>query len=405
MRIVYVQQYFNTPDASGGNRPYETSRRWREAGHEVHVVTTRRDPAGGSRAVETEDLDGVLVHRIPVAYHQTMSPRQRVRAFLTYAARASVVARRLRGDVVLASSTPLTAAVPGIYATALRRTPMVFEVRDLWPAVPIALGYLRNPVLRGAALLLERVAYRRAARVIALSPDMATAIVASGTPPEKVVVATNASDVARFDVPTSAGEQFRAANPWVGSRPLIVYCGTLGRVNGVTYLVEIAAALQRRGSDAVVAVYGTGSERPEAEDRARDLGVLGTVVHFFDPVPKNELPSVLSAATLCTSFWIPVPVLESNSANKFFDSMAAGRPIAINHGGWQADVIRAEGTGLVLPARDAEQSAAMLDEWLRLPEAERVACGERARKLGATTYSRDVVAARALAAVEAAVRE
>ena len=57
---------------------------------------------------------------------------------------------------------------------------MVFEVRDLWPAVPIAMGALQNPVTRRAARFLERTAYRNAKRIVALSPGMAEGIVRAG---------------------------------------------------------------------------------------------------------------------------------------------------------------------------------------------------------------------------------
>ncbi|MBF0689114.1 MAG: glycosyltransferase family 4 protein [Cellulomonas sp.] len=403
MKIIYVQQYFNTPDMVGGNRPYEMATRFTEAGHDVHVVTTRRDPDPGDRTVEVRRVNGFTVHLIPAAYRQTMPSWQRIRAFLTYAMRASVLARRLRGDVVFASSTPLTTAIPGMYATAFRRSPLVFEVRDLWPAIPIALGYLHNPLLRSAAVLLERLAYRRAKTIVALSPDMASEIIAQGVPPEKLVVAPNAADVGRFDVPAEAGLRFREERDWLADRPLLVYCGTLGKVNGLTYLVEIASELRELGSDAVVAIYGQGSERPATEALAETLGVHGTSVRFFDPVPKQDLPAILSAATLCTSFWIPIPVLASNSANKLFDSMAAGRPIAINHGGWQAEIIARARTGLVLPESDAPAAAREIHAWLSLPVAERQQYGERAKRIGVEEYSRDISAARVLDTLEAAV--
>ena len=42
-------------------------------------------------------------------------------------------------------------------------------------------------------------------------------------------------------------------------------------------------------------------------------------------------------------------IIWDNSANKFFDTLAAGKPILINHKGWQADLIEKENIGYVLP--------------------------------------------------------
>jgi glycosyltransferase involved in cell wall biosynthesis len=53
-----------------------------------------------------------------------------------------------------------------------------------------------------------------------------------------------------------------------------------------------------------------------------------------------------------------------NLANKFFDSLAAGRSIAINYGGWQAELLSSTRAGVVLDPVDIETAVAMLKEKL-----------------------------------------
>ena len=50
-----------------------------------------------------------------------------------------------------------------------------------------------------------------------------------------------------------------------------------------------------------------------------------------------------------SSFVIPIKELWANSANKFFDSLAASKPILINYEGWQAKIIKEDNLGYVLP--------------------------------------------------------
>ena len=45
MKILYLHQYFNTPQMAGSTRSYEMARRWVAQGHTVHVVTTSRTAA------------------------------------------------------------------------------------------------------------------------------------------------------------------------------------------------------------------------------------------------------------------------------------------------------------------------------------------------------------------------
>ena len=72
-------------------------------------------------------------------------------------------------------------------------------------------------------------------------------------------------------------------------------------------------------------------------------------------IAKKEMPSVFSAATVSTSLFIDLREMWANSANKFFDTLAAGKPVVINYGGWQAEIVERDRLGLVLdPKPDSE---------------------------------------------------
>ncbi|MDZ7703684.1 MAG: glycosyltransferase [Trueperaceae bacterium] len=135
MRIVYLHQYFNTPAMHGGTRSFEMARRLVDNGHEVHMVTSSRSTSQNGkkhRWQQTQEA-GILVHWLPVPYSNDMTYRNRMKAFFAYAYGAARKAAALNGDVVFATSTPLTIALPAAYAARLNRAPMVFEARDLWP--------------------------------------------------------------------------------------------------------------------------------------------------------------------------------------------------------------------------------------------------------------------------------
>lgn len=360
MKIAYLDQYFSTPDLPEGTRSYDFAIRLARLGHEVHVVTTDRRP-GAERS--TTVLDGVVVERMPIAYEHTMTMSRRLRAFAKFAVLSIRAARAIDADLVVATSTPLTIAIPAIGAQLRRRTPLVFEVRDLWPTVPIAMGLLRSPVARRAAYALERAAYAHSTRVIGLSDEMVDGIVAAGYPRDRVRRISNACDVDTFSGPHVSGERFREAHAWLGDRPLVVYTGTLGRVNGVSALAELAAAVLPKRPDIRFACIGDGVEREEVERRAADLGVLGVNFFLLPPVPKRELPDVLAAATIATSFVVDVPELGANSSNKVFDALAAGRPVAVNIDGSLPRLLQSTGAGLVL-SRDASVAAGQLIDFL-----------------------------------------
>jgi glycosyltransferase involved in cell wall biosynthesis len=321
-----------------------------------------------------------------------MPYRQRVRAFLTFAWRAARKAAELRGDIIFATSTPLTIAIPAVYAARRSRVPMVFEVRDLWPAVPIAIGAIRNPVTRTAAKWLERFAYRNASRIVALAPGMRDEIVATGYPAEHVAVIPNGCDLDTF-VDEGSGHGLRRHHVWLGNRPLLVFTGTFGLVNGMDYLVRLAQAIDRIDSEVRVVAVGTGREFDRTRQLAQDARVLNKNLFLRGQLPRRETAAWTLAADMTLALFTgPDVVWRDAVQNKFFDSLAAGRPVANNFAGWQSRVAVEAGAGLILSATDVEAAARDVVSVIRdrrwLEQA-----GQAARNLAVRRFNRDLLAA------------
>ncbi len=404
MKIIYIHQYFHTPDVPGSIRSYEMARRFVEWGHEVDLITADRLAPAGSRGWRVSVEAGIRVHWLPVPYSNTMSAPERVRAFSTFAYGAAQKAASIKADLVFATSTPLTIALPAVWAAKRQGIPMVFEIRDLWPELPIAMGVIKGRPAIAAAERLERFAYRNAAHVVALSPGMKDGVVRTGYPAERVHVVPNSSDVALFDVPASAGRAYRAENAWLGEGPLVVYIGTLGQINGVSYLAELASRVRAEAPEVRFAVIGGGFEEAKIRARAQELGVLGETFFMPGKVPKNQVPVILSAATMASSLFIDVREMWDNSANKFFDGLAAGRPLMINYGGWQADILRESGAGIVLDPHDLDAAKDALLGALR-DEAWLASAAGAARKLAHERFSRDILAKKLMGVLEQAYTE
>lgn len=388
---------------SGGTRSYEMARRLVNAGHEVHVVTSLREGGVTTRWQESTEA-GIQVHWLNVHYRNDMGFGARMAAFFRFACFAGRRAAQIGGDVVFATSTPLTIALPGVFAARKLNIPLVFEVRDLWPEMPIAMGVLRSPFTIVPARWLEKFAYRNSRRIIALSPGMADGVASVGYPRERVCVIPNSCDVELFDVPAPVGESFLDAHPHLKGGPRVIYGGTFGRVNGLDYLVDIAKAMLVVNPAVRFLAVGDGALKAQVVEHARSCGVLERNFWLLPPLPKSDMPALLSAATIATSFCINLEATWKNSANKFFDALAAARPVAINHEGWQADILRETGAGFVMPPADARSAAEQLNSYLcdrQWLDRASVASAHLAR----ARFGRDDLARSLLVTLEDAVRE
>lgn len=335
MRITYIHQHFRHPSEGGGGRPYEFGCRLVTAGHEVTVI------AGGPSDTEFS-LDGMTVIQVAAPYNNRMGLWERLRSFVKFMAKSSIAAIRTPSDLVFASSTPLTVAVPGIAGAVRHRAPFVFEVRDLWPTLPISLGLLPS-YLHGPARFLERAAYARASEVIALSPGMEEGVLRV-SPKASTHVVPNCSDL--HLVSPLPREKLRRSSGIPNDQTLMVYIGSLGFVYDAEWLSRLAILGNELGIRVLIA--GDGAHRERIAERLLCQGLDPEQV-LLGPVSRRTAFDLLAMSDAAVSSVIDNRELMHASINKVFDALAAGTPIAFNHGGWLSELVVEEGAGWLLP--------------------------------------------------------
>jgi glycosyltransferase involved in cell wall biosynthesis len=365
--ILYIHQYFVTPQMSGGTRSYEMARRLVADGHKVTILTSNR--ATGFRWPSRETVEGINVIWVPCPYSNAYGPVRKIASFSLFALLTCFYALWLRYDLIFATSTPLTTGVPALLAKWLRRKRYVFEVRDLWPEMPIAVGSIRNPTLMWILERLESAIYRNAIALVGLSPGMSEGIeqvLAKSNEVRPVFTAPNSCD---FDkIPSPGKPEYDAVRTCVRDslnikrdQTMLLYAGTFGLLNDLEYACDLAAAtLDNR--DIVYVLVGSGIRAPAIQERVAREGLSN--VRLTGKIPKHLAMDYFAACDVGLSLFVDIPEMEKNSANKFFDTLAAGKPVVINYGGWQKDFLAKTRVGIQLP-RDIEQAKENLTSFIK----------------------------------------
>jgi glycosyltransferase involved in cell wall biosynthesis len=333
------------------------------------------------------NFDGIDVRVINIRLSNRHGAAFRILTFLVYAILACWYALVLPADVVVASSGPLTVGLPGLVARYLRRKPLVFEVRDLWPEGAIQLGILRNKLAIRLARALEKTCYMSASRIVALSDGMADWI-RNRYGIDHIAVVPNASDNELVER-TTGGLDLPG---WAADKHLAVYAGALGLIDDCGQILEVARVLRDRGEKTVeFVIIGTGKERQQLEERASDLGLAN--VHFLGAMPKEQVIRWLRAAC-CSLFTVKsVPFLETASPNKVFDAFAVGRPVIQSTQGWIGALLEREQCGINVPPNDMD---AMADAVVLLARdaSLRESLGRNAHRVAKEYFDRSVLAER-----------
>ena len=378
LRVLYLHQHFSTPGGSTATRSHAMARALAQRGHRVTMACGQYAGAdagvtGSFRRGRREGIvNGFRVLQFAVPYDNAMRLPARAASFLRFAARATVLARAEAWDVVIASSTPLTVALPALAG----RAPFIFEIRDPWPELPRALGGVPGPVL-AAMERLAGAACRRAAAVVALSDGMAHTARARGA--GRVAVIPNGADLDLF------GPQVLPARPDAASdEVLAVYAGAHGRANGLDVALDAAALL--RGARLRIILVGDGAEKPRLMTRAAAEGLAN--VTFLPAMPKHELAALLAGCQIGLFLLAPIPAFaELTAPNKLMDFLAAGLPVVANVPGQAARCLADGPCGIAVPPGDAAALAAGLRDLAAAP-ARRAAMGLAARAQAVRRWDR-----------------
>ncbi len=332
-------------------------------------------------------VDGIEVIEFNLNYTNGMSVLRRSGVFLKFALGSIGVALCEPADVVFATTTPLTAGIPGIAARWLRCKLFVFEVRDLWPELPRAMG-LRNPVLLGLMSVLEWVSYRSADRLVGLSPGIVEGMIKRGVPKDRIAMVPNGCDLDLLAKPEAAWRPKGVREDQL----LAIFAGAHGLANGLDAVLDAAAVLKGRGRDDIrIALVGEGREKEKLQARAFDENLDNIL--FLDAVPKIELAGLMAGADIGLQVLRNVPAFHyGTSPNKFFDYIAAGLPVLNNYPGWLAELISEHDCGYTVPPDDPSTFADALIAAAENREVLRKK-GENARVLAERDFSRKSLAA------------
>ena len=362
MKVLYFHQHFSLPSGSTGIRSYQMAKRLISSGHEVTMICGSYK--GGNTGLVTPFkrgkrqgmVDGINIIEFELSYSNSDGFMKRTITFLKFALKSVFIALTGKYDLVFATSTPLTAGIPGIFARWLRFKPFVFEVRDLWPELPKEMGVIKNPIILWAMSILEWTSYHSANHIIGLSPGIIEGIKKRGIAEKRTSMIPNGCDLSIFSGVQSKWRPVSIAE----NDFLAIYTGTHGQANGLDAVLDAAKEIIKLKHDHIkVLLVGQGRLKNHLQKRVKVEKI--TNVFFHDPVNKKELAELMAGADLGLQILENIPAFYyGTSPNKFFDYISASLPVLTNYPGWIADLLTENESGFSIPPDDPVRFAEVI---------------------------------------------
>lgn len=403
MKVLYLHQYFSTPNGASGTRSYEFARELVEAGHQVQMIClneARGDSGLGSInfnfGLRRGIVDGIEVIEFNIPYSNHSGLVRRSLIFIEYSIKSLAFAYQSNCDLIFATSTPLTASIPGIILRLLRGTPFVFEIRDLWPELPKSMGIVKNPFILTSLSWLEWFSYHIADNCIGLAPGICEGIASQEINHEKIHLIPNASDLEIFRPLSSEKnktfDQLRDFKIFLKTTDFVAaFTGAHGLANGLESVLDVACSLKKKQRNDIKLLFiGDGKYKKNLIEIAEKKKLDNC--YFVPPIPKKKLANIFeSSVNVGLMVLKNIPAFyNSTSPNKFFDYLASGLPIVNNYPGWIADLINENNLGIVVPPDNPELFADALI-FIKDNPQKSYKMGSNSRELAETTFSRRLI--------------
>lgn len=394
MNIILINHYAGSPESGMEYRPFYMAREWKDAGHKVLIVSASYHHMRSRQVMHRgyctiEGIDHLIIKTPGYRGNGVKRVLNMICFVVRVWMRAGQISKKIKGDVVIASSTYPWDIYPGRKIARKSNAQLVFEVHDLWPLSPMLLGgYSRNHPFIRLLQMGEDYACRHADKIISILPATKEHFVSRGMPPEKWHYVPNGIDIGAVSIDPPGDILKKLEEVRKGFDHVALYAGSHGIANSLDTLVDAATML---GKDrTAVVLVGQGPEKNRLENKAGEMGAGN--VFFLDPVPKDSIQHLLRMADVLLIAWNRSELYRYGiSPNKIFDYMLAAKPV-VHAVDTPIDPVREAQCGLSITPEDPELFARSVRSILAMSEKEREEMGRRGREYVENNHSYPVLA-------------
>ncbi|HDS1201814.1 TPA: glycosyltransferase family 4 protein [Shewanella algae] len=379
MKILLLTQWFEPEPTFKG---LLFAQALRDEGHEVEVLTGFPNYPGGKvydgykiMPYTKEVMDGIVVHRAPLYPSHDSSALKRVFNYISFAVSSFVIGliKTRNIDVIYSYHPPLTTSLSATMLALFKRIPFVVDIQDLWPDTLAVTGMVNNKKVLKIVDSVCHMVYRRASKVVVLSPGFKARLLSRGVPEKKVEVIYNwCNETALNDYAVSSVKL--PANDKLN----LIFAGNLGFAQGLPAIVDAAEILMRDGVPVNIVLVGDGVAKLDAIARSQEKGLDN--IFFLPRVPMSEVGSLLSTSDILLVHLNDEDLFRITIPSRTQANLAMGKPIVMGVKGDAADLIDLAGAGITCEPNNPTSLAGAIQQLLVISPQERELMGQNAKK-------------------------
>ena len=354
MKILLLTQWFDPEPTFKG---LAFARELQQQGHQVQVLTGFPNYPGGKiydgyklKLYQREQIDGISVLRVALYPNHDSSALKRILNYISFAFMAMLfgIFATKKADVIYAYHPPLTVGLAAILIKLFRRTPVVYDVQDMWPDTLKATGMLNNQRILNIVGRVCQLVYYFVDHIVVLCPGFKKLLNERGISDDKVSVIYNWCDENSLTQAQPIKSEYQQL---LQGRFNILFAGNMGKAQSLDTILDVSTELRSESKIQFVFVGG-GTETERLKQRVLDENIENIV--FIPRMPMSEIGGVLEHADVLLVHLKRDPLFEITVPSKTQAYMAMGKPLLMAVSGDAADIVQKAKCGRIALSEDIE---------------------------------------------------
>ncbi len=376
MRVLVLHQYFLEENDPGGSRWNEITKTWSDKGHEIVVIGGMMHANGSEKLPRYKkkyfvknkqgNIDVLRCH-VSESYNSGFAGRLwGYFSFLFSSLWGGIFKTKGKFDVIIVTSPPLFIGITGYLLSKIKRVPMVFEVRDLWPESAIDTGVLTNKFIIKLAFGIEAFLYKKSKLINVLTPAFQkTLLNQKNVSSDKLILIPNAADFTLSEdiMQTFDRDRFRKEND-LDNYFVITYVGAHGVANHLEQLLYAGKKLE--DTNVLFLLIGQGMEKKRLMELS--IEISNSNIRFLDSVPKKDVFKYIIASDMGASVLKNVETFKTVYSNKTFDYFSCKKPILMAIDGVSKELVEEANAGVFVEPENSEDFSNKIRKYLNNPE-------------------------------------
>ena len=364
MRIIIVSQYYYPEIGAASNRWTDYSRLLSSMGHEVIVICGIPNYPYGriykefNKQKYRNDNFGVTIINTWLYICKKKNFLNRILSYTTFMLSAIWVGMKLnKPDVYIVSSPPLFVGLSGVILSKIKKSPLLFDIRDLWPESAISLGEIRMNINKKIGFFIQRIIYKHSNAFIVAVPSFKTHLKNNKNSKDKIILPL-LNGVSKKII--YKNKSFKSKNDKIR----MIYAGTIGLAQDLDIIINASNYLNK---NIYIKIIGDGVKR----DSIAKLANGNERIQILNSMKKDELIEEYIKADIGIVTLKDIEIFKDALPSKTFEYMAFGLAVLCIADGYLEKIINKYECGICSKPGDVEMlsqkiNSINIDGWIEM---------------------------------------